>query len=493
MAPNTSNSSDKQDKIAKQAVVIGGSMAALLAARALATHFERVVVIERDPRPEVALPRKGTPQSHHAHVLLKSGENVLDQFFPGLMDQLQTQGNRIDFSADVCWFHHGEWKLRYDSGFSLSIQTRPILESLIRHYVEAIPNVSFRYGCAVTDLIASEDKSRINGITIQTARTGKLEAVSADLVIDATGRCTKTAQWLETLGYPAPESTQIKIDLTYSSRLYAAPPAASGDWKLMVINPNPPDTTRAGYIFPLKGGMWLVTVAGYSNDRTPEFNDKFLDYTRGLAQPDLYEAIKDLKPLSDVKIYNFPAEIRYHYEALQRFPDGLIVMGDAFCSFDPVFGQGMSVAAKEALCLDEMLTQESRRSDPGLAGFPRRFHKRIATEIATPWLLATSEDFRYPKTQGKKPFGLPILHWYTGHIFALSATDQQVYMAFGRVMHLLNGSAGLFQPAIALKVIGHALRGLVQRRRTHAADRRPDRPLNSQPFPVPGASMPARH
>lgn len=449
----------------KQAVVIGGSIAALLAARVLSNHFANVMVIERDLRPTDDLPHKGAPQGHHAHVLLKSGENVLEQLFPGIMKSMGEKSTPADFSADVRWFHHGDWKLRYDSQFIISSQTRPALEAAIRTRVERLPNVSFCYETSAEDFIVSDNLGRISGVLVRTGNAQMTTAIYGDLVVDASGRGSRTPLWLEKHGFVAPETTLVKIDLTYASRFFAAPEKPTNDWKFIVISPYAPAPTRAGYVFPY-GNRWLVMYAGYNGDNIPEDGDSFIDYARTLARPDVYEAIKDLKPLTDMKTYRFPAEQRRHYEKLSRFPDGLIVMGDAYCSFDPVFGQGMSVSAKEALFLDQQLTREIQRATANLAGFPQRFHKGLSGLVATAWLLSTSEDFRYPKTEGKKPLGalgLTVMHWYIGHIFKLSATDKQVYGAFIRVMNLLDGPLPLFKPVIVLKVLRHAVKQATRR------------------------------
>ena len=442
----------------KLAVVIGASVAGLLAARVLSDHFKQVIVVERDPHPDSPIPRKGAPQGYHAHALLKSGELALEALFPGLIEDLiQKDARQIDFSGDVKWFHFGHWKMRAETGFSVMIQSRPLVEQTIRQRLEALGNISFYYGYTVEDVIASDDKTRVTGIRIQKADERSIrQDLSADLVVDAGGRGSKTPQWLESLGYKRASETRVKIDLSYSSQVFEAPATRTDDWKLLVLNPDIPNNTRAGYIFPIENDQWLVTYGGYSGDKTPQTAETFVEYAQGLATLDVYEAIKGLKPVSDVKVFNVPTTVRHHYENLSRFPAGLIVMGDSFCAFDPVFGQGMSSAAKQAMTLQALLATDGYQNT---AAFSQAFHKRVSGVISTPWLLATSEDFRYPKTEGKKAFFIPILHWYTGHIFALSATDTDVYNAFRSVMHLQSGPIALFKPGIVLKVLARAFGG----------------------------------
>jgi 2-polyprenyl-6-methoxyphenol hydroxylase-like FAD-dependent oxidoreductase len=442
----------------KQAIVMGGSVAGLLAARALASHFTQVIVVERDPQPESPIARKGVPQGHHVHVLLKSGELALEEFFPGIVDELVENGaQKVDFSKGIRWYHFGHWKMRYDSGFHVMVQSRPLLEHTIRQRLHALGNVSFYYGYAVDELLTTPDKTAVVGVRVhQVDDRASAEDLTADLVVDASGRGSKTPQWLEDLGYARPAETQVKIGLTYSSQFFEAPAQHNEDWTLMALNPAVNGGTRAGYVFPVEGNRWLVTFGGYSGDKTPQTEDTFVEYAKGLATPDIYNVIKDLTPISDVKVFNVPQTTRRHYESLSRFPAGLVVLGDSFCAFDPVFGQGMSSAAKQAVALKQVLAQHGY---DGTAEFSRRFHKRIAGVVLAPWLLATSEDFRYPKTEGKKAFFIPFLHWYSGHVFALSATDKEVYNAFRIVMHLQSGPEALFKPSIVWKVLRRAFGG----------------------------------
>ena len=442
--------------LGKQAVVLGGSIAGLSAARALSPYFERVIVIERDEQPTETGPRKAVPQGHHAHALLKAGENVMDALFPGVMkDVVRAGGQRIDFSKDVRWFHGGHWKMRYESGFEIAVQSRPLLEQKIRERVEALGNVAFYYGYEVEAPRTSGDKSRITGVTARQMadRSHKVE-IDSDLLVDASGRGSKMPQWLTALDYTAPTEVRLKINLTYSTRVYQAPTNANFDFKALIINPQAPTIRRAGYIFPMEGNKWMVTLAGYDGDTTPRDNESFLEFTRTLARPDVYETLKTMTPLTDVKVFSVPHTARRHYEKLSRFPAGVVVMGDAMCAFDPVFGQGMSAATLEAQALSTLLARETAAS---LATFGKRFQKKAAQIVEVPWMLASSEDLRFPGTEGHRSPIIPVLHWYTNHIFALSATDKEVFDAFRQAMHLIAGPQVLFKPTIVFKVLRRAL------------------------------------
>jgi 2-polyprenyl-6-methoxyphenol hydroxylase-like FAD-dependent oxidoreductase len=225
----------------------------------------------------------------------------------------------------------------------------------------------------------------------------------------------------------------------------------------MILYPKAPESTRAGYIFPIEGQRWIVTLAGYIGEAPPLDETGFLEYARGLAQPDMYQALQGAQPLSDIKTYHVPEETRRYYDRLRCFPNGVIALGDAVCRFDPIFGQGMSVAAKEARLLDQMLHTEARQGNHALAGFPQRFHKAIARVIDVPWTLATSEGCRYPQAEGERPFGTAFRQWYVAQIFALSSTRQEVYGPFMQVLHLLKDPITLFAPAVLGRVLKHSV------------------------------------
>lgn len=211
-------------------------------------------------------------------------------------------------------------------------------------------------------------------------------------------------------------------------------------------------------MFPVEGNRWIVTLFGYMGDYPPHDEEGFLAFARGLPRQDIYNEIKDAKPLSDIKTSRCVAQTRRHYEKLKHFPDGLIVLGDAACHFDPVYGQGMSVAAKEAQVLQHCLRAEAKRGHgEDLVGFPMRFHKSISKVIDAPWLLTTTEAFRYPQAEGNSLFGITLLQWYTAKVFELSATDKEVYAAFLQVVHLLKDPLLFFQPSILLRVLKHSL------------------------------------
>lgn len=436
---------------AKHAVVMGGSMAGLLAAHKLSGVFEQVTILDRDGEPETDGPRKGVPQGNHAHLLLRRGAQILEEMFPGLIEELERGGASVgDWGETIRWHHFGKWKARYKSNWNVVVMTRPFLETHIRQRMAASSNIHFRYGALIKGFTTDPAVRSINGVRIQCG-DGE-EVVSGDLVVDATGRGSQTPRWLEKLGFASIEQTTVGIGLGYSSRFYEAPEGADEDWISMMIYPTPPLQTDAGYIMKVENNRWMVTMAGYLGHHPRTRDPFFLDFARRLPSQAIHQQLKNAKPLTDVKTYKYPEESRRHYEKAE-LPDGLVVVGDAACSFDPVFGQGMTVAALEAQALEKSLRARQKDGAPILKGFPKRFHRRTARILKTPWLLATSEAFRWPLTEGRRPFGIPFLQWYTGKVFVIAHHSSRVYDALLNVLHMTAGPISLFKPGIFSRVL----------------------------------------
>lgn len=431
------------------AIVIGASMAGLLAARVLSEHFERVTVIERDRFPEGEQARKGVPQGRHIHILLSKGASILADLFPDLFPALERDGAiAVDRVADTRWYHFGVWKAQFESHLKGYMQSRPFLEWHVRDQLMKRSNVSFIEGCEVAQLRATTDQSRITGVHLRyhSPERGEEDQL-ADLVVDASGRGSRSPQWLAALGYGKVEETRVQVDVGYATRIYQAPRQVAAEWKVLIVFPTPGEGRRAGAIFPMEGNRWMVTLFGWSRDYPPDDDSGFLAYARSLPKPDLYDAIKEAQPLTPITTHKYPANQRRHYERLTRFPEGLIVLGDAACSFDPIYGQGMTVAALEANTLEICLRQQSS------AGLPRRFQKAIAKVLDVPWLLATNEDFRFPETLGQRPRWTGLLHWYTRRLFGLAASTPETTLRSYEVLNMVKPPTALFGPRLLLAVL----------------------------------------
>ncbi len=439
------------------AVVIGGSIAGLLAARVLLDHFEQVTLIERDRLTRDAEPRKGVPQGRHVHGLLARGAIIMGEYFPDLFHTLAQDGAILVSLEDLRWNQLGVWMTPVPSPVKALFQSRSFLEQHVRDQLAARDNVRIMDACEVAQLCAHND--RITGVVLR-YRTGEQheEALSADLVVDTSGRGSRAPQWLNSLGYGNVQETSVTIDIGYATRIYRCPAHLPADWKGLFIYGRPPDDKRGGVIFPIQGGYWMVTLTGSLRDYPPDDEAGFLEFARSLTQPNLYEAMKDAEPVTPIAVYKYSANRWRHYERMERLPEGFIIMGDAACSFNPVYGQGMSVAAIEAQSLDRCLReQEMSAGNNGLVGFTQRFQQAIARDIKTPWLLSTGEDLRYPGTEGKRSLSIRLLNRYMHRVIELTASDPRVTATLLRVRNLLKPLSTLFQPRIMLAVLRQEL------------------------------------
>jgi len=429
-------------------------MAGLLAGRVLSEHFEQVTIIERDRISRDTEARKGVPQARHVHVLLKKGASLLTEFFPDLSSTLVLSGAPyVDSIDDVRWYHYGVWKARFPSEIRGYSQSRPLLEKSVRDCVSARANIHFIDACDVTGLLASSDHTRVIGVQLlYRSADHHEEELLADFVVDASGRGSKAPQWLMSLGYDQVRETTVKVDIGYASRIYRHPNQTL-DWKALIIYPTPPGGKRGGYVVPIENDCWIVTLVGWLRDYPPHNEQGFLDYAKSLQVPDLYEAIKDAEPVTPIVTYKFPASQRRHYEQMSRFPEGLMILGDAACSFNPIYGQGMTTAALEASTLNDCLCQRRRNAGEGNPiRLTQHCQRAIAKVVKVPWLLATSEDFHYPETIGKRPKGMRLLNWYIGKVHALVGSYPLATLRFYEVLHMLKPPMTLFEPGILFAV-----------------------------------------
>ncbi len=434
------------------AVVIGGSMAGLLTTRVLTDHFDRVTLIERDKYHDRPQARKGQPQAHHLHALLAQGLRTLNHYFPDLQAALVEGGAFIsDLTETMRWYCYGDYRVQFTSGLVGIMMSRPFLEWHIRRRVMALPNLTVLDGCAVIELVTTEDRARITGVIAgRRGARDRRETIKADLIVDATGRGSAAPRWLSELGYQHPEESFVKIGVGYTSRVYRRDPNDPKGAEWHFLTQEAPWAKSAGAAFPIEGDRWLVTLAGFHGHHPPTDEHGFKEFARALPAKDIYNLICRVEPLSGITQFKFPGSLRRHYENLPAFPEGFLVVGDAVCSFNPVYGQGMTVAAIEALALDELFHKRSGRDR--LQGFAKPYFKRVAKVIDNPWRTAVGEDFRYPETKGKKALGTDLLNAYGDAVHRATHSDPVVCLAFWTVMNLIEQPTSLMKPNILLRV-----------------------------------------
>ncbi len=434
----------------QRAIVIGGSLAGMLTARVLSDHFEQVTIIERDKINDLPESRKGQPQTRHVHALLANGLAVMTRLFPDLPDGLRAGGAIFaDMAAATRWYVCGGYRLQFDSGLIACLVSRPFLEWQIRRRVVALPNVTVLDECDVQALLSGAENSRLTGVRVSYgAENGRETELAADLVIDATGRASATPKRLEALGYSRVEESTVAIGMGYRTRLYRR---RSGDLQgaeCIMIAPEPPRNKRSGFFFPVEDDRWILTLAGHAGDHAPTDEAGFLEFARSLAASDIYNTIRTLEPLTDILTHGFPSNLRHHYERLTRFPEGYLVVGDAICSFNPIYGQGMTSAAMQAAALGELLNRGQ-----SLDELWKPFFKQAARIVDIPWMTAVGEDFRFPETQGPRGRGTNLINAYMTKVQLATHRDPVVYGAFLRVMNLLKPPTSLFRPHIVWRVL----------------------------------------
>ncbi|MFZ0160508.1 MAG: hypothetical protein WAL50_15885 [Kineosporiaceae bacterium] len=400
-------SSSRQGK----AVVLGGSLTGLLAAHVLARHFADVVIVDRDALDvDLDQPRRGVPQGRHTHGLLVGGLQAMEDLLPGLTSGLVARGGLSgDVVARARW-HLGGGSLRqFTSGLSGMLASRTLIESEVRRRVVATPEISLLGGHDIVSLLASKDRSQVIGVQVARRDTrphptgdgpasigSRTLDVLADVVVDATGRGSRAPAWLADLGYPAPPETVVPADITYVTRLFHARQGVLDELDADVIGTNPPDP-RGGVALRQEADRWTLTLAGMHGLRPPTELDQFIAYAADLPTPGLAQIARECSPIGDAMVYRFPASRWRRWEKVSRRPLGLLMIGDAVCSFNPVYGQGMSSAAQQALALATLLQDGSH-------DLPRLAAKVFAHVVAVPWALATGSDRRYP---GQAPKRLP--------------------------------------------------------------------------------------
>ena len=438
-------------QIGDRAVVLGAGMAGLLAARVLADSYGQVTVLDRDELPQASTHRRGVPHGRHVHALLARGQQALEELFPGLTEELVAHGAPAgNLLTNARLYLSGHQLRQADTGLVLLCASRPFLEGHVRARVRALPNLAFLDRRDVVGLATTPDGRRVTGARVLRRADGSAEELlGADLVVDASGRGSRTPAWLDALGYPRPDREQVRIGLGYATRTYRLPPDAL-DGDLAVLDAATPQHPRSGALQVLEGDRWMLTLAGILGDHPPTDPDGFLAFARSLRFPDIYEAVRDAEPLDDPVAFRFPASVRHRYEKLDRFPDGLLVLGDAVASFNPIYGQGMSVAALEALTL-------RRHLERGMEPQPRRFLGDLARVVDVPWDMAAGGDLVFPGVEGRRTAKVRLVSAYLARLHAAAAHDAHLATAFLRVAGLVAPPQSLLRPGVALRVLRGSL------------------------------------
>lgn len=425
------------------AVVIGGSMAGLLAARVLADGYERVTLLERDPMPERSVARRGTPQASHVHAMLEPARVILNELFPGYSRELCSAGGVvIDAATQLSYYEQGDYLEQAEGELPMPCASRPLFEQVVRRRIFDSEHVTVRPECHVTDYLTDDTATTVEGVAFRDEDGGDA-TLQADLVVDATGRTSRTHQWLADHGYPTPQTDEVEVDLAYGTVTVERPP---DDTSVYLVVPSAPDTA-GGTAVPIEDDQWLVTLFGMHGDHPPTDRERYIEFADRLADSVLANLLRTHEWVSDtIDMYPFPSSLWRHYEELDHFPDGLVVTGDAIASFNPIYGQGMSAASLDALQLHHCLRQ-------GADGLGPRFFDRATEHLDVIWQTAVGADFEFDETTGPKPFGTDLFNMYVSRLIDTAQEDSRVAEEFYRVLRLEQPPTTLFRPGIAGRVL----------------------------------------
>ncbi|MEV6304909.1 FAD-dependent monooxygenase [Actinoplanes sp. NPDC051861] len=426
------------------AVVLGASLAGLVAARVLSEAYERVTVVDRDAMPGAAAPRRGVPQSRQLHVLLSRGREALDELFDGLSAELHGYGAPVvDLNEQVHWYNDG-YRMRRERTDLVGVGvSRPLLEYAVRERVRALPNARFHPPAEATALLTTGD--RVIGVLV-TPREGTAHRIEADLVVDACGRASRSPAWLTALGYRTPREERVGIDVTYVTRLYERDPRHL-EGLMGALTNAVPGRPRTGIVAALEDDRFAVALSGVLGEQPPLDDEGFQRFADSLGVPLISDLVREATPIGEPARMRYPESVRRRYERLRRFPRGYLVLGDALCSFNPVYGQGMTVAATEGLLLRKLLTGDRDR-------LWHAFFRGAAKLIDGPWSIAVGTDLRFPEVDGPRTIRTRLVNAYVHRLHAAAQTDAVLGTAFLRVLNLVDPPHRLLRPQILRRVLG---------------------------------------
>jgi 2-polyprenyl-6-methoxyphenol hydroxylase-like FAD-dependent oxidoreductase len=442
-------------KIGDHAVVLGASMAGLLAARSLADFFDTVTVVERDPLPDTGAARRGVPQGRHLHALLARGAQAIEEMFPGVLDELVLDGAQYFDGRDLSQLYYnvgGHLIARSGSATSFTAYsaTRPFLEEHVRRRVRDIPGVTLLDEHYIVALNSTPDSRRVTGVRVVSRHTGEPATLTADLVVDATGRGARTPTWLESLGYERPREDRVVVQLTYASQLLRMATDAPHELGFLVgIVPGRP---RGAGLLHYENDTWLFTVMCVAGQEAPCDLPGMCEFVEDCAPDHLLAAVRGAEPIGEPVRHKMPCSRWRRYDKMHRFPEGLLVTGDAICSFNPIYGQGMTVAALEALALRDCLSR-------GTEDLARRFFRAAAAPIRQAWQLSTNPDLALPEIHGTPPLTARLFNRYVDRVLAAAESDTAAADQFIRVTSLVDPATRLLRPGMLWRAARAKRRG----------------------------------
>ncbi len=434
-------------RLGEHALVVGASVAGLLSARVLSEFYERVTVLDRDALPAgIAENRRAVPQDRQIHGMQPAGQLALEQLFPGFCAEARAAGAPpLAFGMQMRFRVSGHLLARADLPGDYCLTSRVLLESLVRRRVRELPNVTLHERCDVLGLVA--DGPRIAGVRALDRAPGSQEqTLRADLVVAASGRGAKLPAWLEALGYPRPAEERVDVDVLYASRYLRLRAGALGGDRV-VLDDAYPGRPRGLSAQSVEGERWIVTLSGYGPEHHPPADPAgWMAFVATVCDREVLAAFERAEPLGDIHTHAFPAAVRRRYDRMRRRPQRLLVVGDAMCNLNPIYGQGMSVAALEALVLQRTL----RAGQDRLA---ERFVKAAQAPVEHAWKLATDADRALPELGLRTSLVERVLNRWVGRLIAAAEHDQVLAAVFYDVTGMLVSPARLLAPSTIPRVL----------------------------------------
>jgi 2-polyprenyl-6-methoxyphenol hydroxylase-like FAD-dependent oxidoreductase len=421
-----------------KAIVIGSGMAGLMAARVLSAFFAEVEILERDPPVTTTEARAGAPQGHQIHALLLRGQRILEALLPGFEADILKAGAQKakDAGRDQKIFAFGRWTPAVEFGFAPLTMTRGLLEFVVRERVGRIANVRFRYDTTADELVFDKAAQRVTGVVAREGGEAQ-KTIAADFVVDAAGRGAFAVRAFKSLGFATPKEEIIGLDFGYATARFDIPAGFKADWATLFVQADPPRSDGA-FFLPIEGNRWLVAAFGRGKNKPPAQRDGFMEFTRRLPHTLLYECIKDARLTGEIKPHRFPSSVRRRFDLLADHPEGFLAIGDAHCSLNPFFAQGMSVAAMEAEALERRL-RTATAGGPAFDGLWRGFYQDLRDIVATPWSQTLLIDSLYDETQMPRPFGFALHRRIALWAQALMLFDPELCVRFFKAVHFVAG------------------------------------------------------
>ena len=458
----------------EHAVVIGASIAGLCAARVLSDFYDRVTVYDRDGLPDGPDNRQAVPQGRHLHLLLARGAEELGGLFPGLLEDMVAAGVPVLENQPEC-IHFGAAghvlgttdRLRQE--FTTYVPSRPQLEWQIRRRVQAIPNIDFQKRSVFEPNFDKQSK-RVTGVLLDSPDGAEPQFVAADLVVDSTGRGTRLPVWLEQWGFDRPREQTVDVGITYATHRIRMPEGLIKE-KLVVDGASHDRYVGLGLLL-YEDGTWILTTFGVAKEVPPQTFAEMCTVADEILPPHIAAAVRESEPVDDISFHKYPTSRWRRFDKLRRFPAGIVPVGDAVISYNPTFGQGMTMSIVQAANLRRALDKSG--ADP-----TRAFMKATAKSSYPVWMTDAVADHTMHGSEGQIPWWYPRVSKLFDQFLEAAETEPVLAEWFLRRFSLLDSLWMVPGPRIVARTMRHNLRcWLAERKEAGSPPTAPDLVMN---------------